>query len=58
MIARAHLTVAETAEVGEEITNELKRNREKIESSRAKVTFPFLAFEISYLFQSFLNCVF
>jgi hypothetical protein len=37
MIARAHLTVAETMEVGDEITKELKRNREKIESARNKV---------------------
>jgi hypothetical protein len=37
MIARAHQTVAETSEVGNEIMVELKRNREKIESSRTKV---------------------
>lgn len=37
MIARSLQTVAETAEVGDEITKELQRNREKIESSRAKV---------------------
>eukprot|EP01036_Dinobryon_divergens_P030489 gene30489-39738_t len=36
MIARSLQTVAETAEVGDEITKELQRNREKIESSRAK----------------------
>ena len=37
MIANATRTVAETEEVGMEITSELSRNREKIESSRAKV---------------------
>jgi hypothetical protein len=39
MIANAYRTVAETEEVGLEITSELARNREKIESSRAKVMF-------------------
>ncbi len=39
MIANAYRTVAETEEVGLEITSELARNREKIESSRAKVSF-------------------
>ncbi len=38
MIANAYRTVAETEEVGLEITSELARNREKIESSRAKVS--------------------
>lgn len=37
MIANAHRTVAETEEVGMEITSELARNREKIESARTKV---------------------
>lgn len=37
MIQNATRTVAETEEVGEEITAELARNREKINSSRAKV---------------------
>jgi hypothetical protein len=37
MIANASRTVAETEDVGMEITQELKRNREKIESSREKV---------------------
>lgn len=36
MISNAHRTVNETEEVGMEITAELARNREKIESSRAK----------------------
>jgi vesicle transport through interaction with t-SNAREs protein 1 len=36
MIDQAHRTVAETEEIGLEITSELSRNREKIESSRAK----------------------
>ncbi len=39
VIANATRTVAETEEVGLEITSELARNREKIESSRAKVCF-------------------
>lgn len=34
----AQRTVAETEEVGIEITNELARNREKILSSRARVS--------------------
>ena len=37
MIANAQRTVADTEEVGLEITNELQRNREKIQSSHAKV---------------------
>jgi hypothetical protein len=37
MIQNATRTVAETEEVGLEITQELARNREKIESSRARV---------------------
>lgn len=37
LISNAHRTVSETEEVGMEITAELARNREKIESSRAKV---------------------
>jgi vesicle transport through interaction with t-SNAREs 1 len=37
LIANAQRTVAETEEVGMEITSELTRNREKIQSSRAKV---------------------
>lgn len=37
MIENAHRTVLETEEVGMEITTELQRNREKIQSSRAKV---------------------
>ena len=37
MISNAHRSVLETEEVGMEITSELARNREKIESSRAKV---------------------
>lgn len=36
MIANAHRTVLETEEVGMEITTELQRNREKIQSSRSK----------------------
>lgn len=36
MIENAHRTVLETEEVGMEITTELQRNREKIQSSRAK----------------------
>jgi len=36
MIANASKTVAETEEVGLEITSELARNRQKIESSQAK----------------------
>jgi len=38
MILNAQRTVAETEEVGIEITNELARNREKIDSSRARVS--------------------
>jgi len=38
MIARAHQTVLETQDVGNEITEELKRNKEKILSSREKVS--------------------
>mgnify|MGYP006193572831 CR=1 FL=1 len=37
MISNAHRSVLESEEVGMEITSELARNREKIESSRAKV---------------------
>lgn len=37
MILSAHRTVAETEEVGNEITAELARNREKIQSARSKV---------------------
>ncbi len=37
MIANATRTVAETEEIGMEITTELQRNREKIDSSREKV---------------------
>lgn len=40
-ILAAHRTVLETEEVGLEITRELSRNREKIESSRAKVQYYF-----------------
>merc|ERR1719223_2202818 len=36
MINQAHRTVAETEEIGLEITSELSANREKIESSRTK----------------------
>lgn len=39
LIGNAHRMVSETEEVGMEITAELARNREKIESSRAKVVF-------------------
>ena len=39
MISNAHRSVSETEEVGLEITAELARNREKIESSRAKVRY-------------------
>lgn len=39
LIRNAQRSVAETEEVGLEITAELARNREKIESSRAKVRF-------------------
>lgn len=35
----AHRTVAETEDVAMEITNELGRNREKIESSHNKVLY-------------------
>jgi hypothetical protein len=38
MILNATRTVEETREVGIEITNELSRNREKIERSRARVS--------------------
>ncbi len=38
MILNATRTVQETEEVGLEITSELARNREKIESSRARVS--------------------
>ena len=38
MIANATRTVIETEEVGTEITEELARNRAKIESSQSKVT--------------------
>jgi hypothetical protein len=37
LISNAHRSVLETEEVGMEITAELSRNREKIESSRSKV---------------------
>jgi Snare region anchored in the vesicle membrane C-terminus len=37
MIANAQRTVAETEEVGLEITTELQRNREKIQSAHSKV---------------------
>lgn len=40
MILNATRTVQETEEVGLEITQELARNREKIESSRARVSEP------------------
>jgi len=39
MISNAHRSVLETEEMGMEITSELARNREKIESSRAKVAY-------------------
>ncbi len=39
MIANAHRTVMETEDVANDITQELARNREKIDSSRAKVSF-------------------
>jgi non-canonical (house-cleaning) NTP pyrophosphatase len=39
MLSNAHRAVTESEEVGLEITAELARNREKIESSRAKVGF-------------------
>lgn len=38
MIANAHRTVMETEDVANDITQELARNREKIDSSRAKVS--------------------
>ena len=38
-ILNATRTVAETEEVGIEITNELARNREKIETGRSRVRF-------------------
>ncbi len=38
MIANATKTVYETEEVGMEITNELAKNRSKIEASQAKAT--------------------
>lgn len=38
MIANAHRTVAETEEVGLEITQELNRNRDKLVSARAKAS--------------------
>ena len=38
MIAGAHRTVMETEDVANDITSELARNREKIESSRSKVS--------------------
>ena len=44
LIANATRTVAETEEVGLEITTELARNREKIESSHAKVGLSTLKF--------------
>jgi hypothetical protein len=37
MIENARRTVAETEEVGVEITNELAKNRAKIESTQEKV---------------------
>ena len=37
VIGKAMRTVAETEEVGAEITSELARNREKIESAHSKV---------------------
>ncbi len=52
MIANATRTVAETEEVGLEITQELSRNREKIESSRARVRLKNICFQtppISFL---------
>ena len=48
MIANAHRTVAETEEVGMEITSELARNREKIEGARSKVSV------FDYIFREFL----
>lgn len=39
MIQNATRAVADTEEVGMEITSELARNREKIESSKAKVQY-------------------
>jgi hypothetical protein len=38
MIANAHRTVMETEDVAMDITQELSRNREKIESARSKVS--------------------
>jgi len=42
-IARALQTVAETEEVGTATINELSQNREKIESTQGKVTYPIIA---------------
>lgn len=42
LISNAHRSVSETEEVGMEITAELARNREKIESSRAKVVYVYV----------------
>lgn len=53
LIMSAHRTVAETEEVGLEITNELARNREKILSSRARVR----RFSSLILTSSMLCCV-
>jgi hypothetical protein len=38
MIQNAHRTILETEDVGNEVISELVRNREKIQSSRAKAT--------------------
>lgn len=43
-IMNAHRTVAETEDVANEITEELGRNREKIESSHGKVIVKYCAF--------------
>ena len=43
-ILNATRTVAETEEVGIEITNELARNREKIETGRSRVSFVYFVY--------------
>ena len=48
-ILAATRTIAETEEVGVEITHELARNREKIQSSRSRV---------SYTFNFYIECIF
>ena len=66
MINNAIRTVAETEEVGLEITTELQRNREKINSAHTKVCLQtilkkilkFISFIVYFLFSNFRLLIF